>query len=544
MRPNDKADLKGVRKRLLFWGRPKSKVFKRPFELKSKLRKATKQTNCLAKVNIDSPDANQNKFFEQNPATPVSKQKRSSLNYASKRPNGRWYRKKGQQSKYIAINGKVFEGFQAFKQSLLDKESVKKRLELESAQNKNTIRNKENEHLLKTYGIPAEMDRVYRQKGVNRLHQWQIACLKKKGVLEGKNLIYSAPTSGGKTLIAETLMIRRMLSKKGKCIIVLPFISLVQEKSEDLRNKLCPLGFSVRSLHSSSPLTLPNNVDVIVCTIEKANLLANSLMDDGTIKNYFGTVIIDELHLIGDEHRGFILELLLTKLKTVGGEHQIIGLSATLPNIGDLAKWLDAELFVTDFRPVPLTEFYLIGSTVYSKAGKRIKEMGKNSADNIFELCKEVVEKEKSVLIFCPSKDGCKRSARMLLDKAKSSNSKATDNDELTKRKTVLERLRQLPIEICEVLKEAILYGIAYHHAGMTIEERDIVEAAFRKRTINVLNATSTLAAGVNLPAFRVIFRYPYVGANFISVSKYQQMSGRAGRSGIDDRGESFLVAS
>ena len=92
------------------------------------------------------------------------------------------------------------------------------------------------------------------------------------------------------------------------------------------------------------------------------------------------------------------------------------------------------------------------------------------------------------------------------------------------------------------MLRKTIPFGIAYHHSGLTGEEREVVEKGFREGSLFILCATSTLSTGINLPAKAVIFKGPFIGKELMDSAKYKQMSGRAGRTGFDSKGDSIMV--
>ena len=435
---------------------------------------------------------------------------------------------------------------------------------------------------LSSWGIPPKVLEQYEKRGITSMFEWQAECLILPDVLSGGNLVYSAPTSAGKTLIAELLALKCVLESRKKVIIILPFVSVAQEKTNYLTQVFESAGVKVGGfMGNHSPSGGFAATDIAICTIEKANSLVNRLLEENSTRQ-LGIVVVDELHMIGDSHRGYLLELLLTKLMYVskkgsvakqresetsasgpeGTESrthdtaiQLIGMSATLPNLRTLAGWLGAQLYHTDFRPVPLKEMVKIGATLYDTTFKKLREFDKSveslpgDEDDVLLLCKDTVSQGHSVLIFCPTKAWCENLASTMAAAPvlRSGGQESVDLSALVKLDrtsllSVCEQLRRTQVGLDRVLRRCIPNGVAFHHAGLTFEEREIVEGAFRQSLIKILIATSTLSSGVNLPARLVIVRTPFFQRSLLDVLVYKQMVGRAGRKGVDDAGESVLV--
>ncbi|XP_067402091.1 DNA polymerase theta [Emydura macquarii macquarii] len=430
--------------------------------------------------------------------------------------------------------------------------------------------------LLASWGLPKAVLEKYHSLGVVHMFEWQAECLMLGQVLEGKNLVYSAPTSAGKTLVAELLILKRVLETHKKALFILPFVSVAKEKKHYLQTLFQEVGVRVEGyMGSTSPVGRFSALDVAVCTIERANGLINRLIEENKMDS-LGMVVVDELHMLGDSHRGYLLELLLTKVRfvtekvakrqtkessPVSDSIQIVGMSATLPNLGFLASWLNAELYHTDFRPVPLMEWVKIGSNIYDSSMKLVREFQpmlhvKGDEDHIVSLCYETIRDGHSVLLFCPSKNWCEKLADIIarefynlqhwspqqaegFTKTSKLSPVALDKEGLEE---VMDQLRRSPSGLDSVLQRTLPWGVAFHHAGLTFDERDIIEGAFRRGLIRVLAATSTLSSGVNLPAHRVIIRTPVFGGRLLDILTYRQMAGRAGRKGVDTVGESILV--
>ncbi|XP_062599884.1 DNA polymerase theta-like, partial [Saccostrea cucullata] len=446
----------------------------------------------------------------------------------------------------------------------------------------------EDKLLLSNWGLPEPVLKQYTDKGITSMFSWQAECLCLPGVLGGDNLVYSAPTvilqsylsllfpcnsrggtlvysaptSAGKTMVAELLVLKRVLETKKKAIFILPFVSVAREKMFYLQQLFQDVGVVVSGFMGSySPPGGLSQVDIAVCTIEKGNGLINRLMEENSI-NKLGIIVVDELHLVGDQHRGYLLELMLTKIrflsqkkstKTTDTEDsgctegvQIVGMSATLPNLDLLSHWLDATLYRTDYRPVPLTECVKLGADIFDSSLQKIREVDlrvvcKGDTDHVIPLCLETLGGGHSVLIFCPTKNWCEKLAETIAREFYNILKKGPETDcssplplNRPSLMEVVEQLRRTPVGLDSTLGKTVPYGVAYHHAGLTFDERDILEGAFRQGSVKVLVATSTLSSGVNLPARRVIIRTPIFHGKTIDFLTYKQMIGRAGRKGVD----------
>ncbi|XP_011875915.1 PREDICTED: DNA polymerase theta-like [Vollenhovia emeryi] len=413
---------------------------------------------------------------------------------------------------------------------------------------------------LSSWGLSPNILQKYTARGVECMFPWQMECLSNHLVMqERRNLVYSAPTSAGKTFVAEILLIKTVLERKKKVIFILPFVSVVREKMYYFQDLLSDTGIRVEGFMGGNvPPGGFAATHVAIATIEKANSLVNRLMEENDLSS-LGAVIIDELHLLGDPNRGYLLELLLTKLKymTLHNNNiniQLIGMSATLPNLTLLAKWLSAELYKTDFRPVPLHEYCKVGANIFDNKLNLVRTLTElqeleTDADNILQLCIETISDGHSVLIFCPTKKWCEKLAEQIATAFFKLGCEDTKLGEMLKKeinsaliRETLEQLKRSPSGLDDVLKNTISFGISFHHAGLTMDERDIIEGSFRTGSLRVLIATSTLSSGVNLPARRVIIRSPLFGGSLLNTLSYKQMIGRAGRMGKDSAGESILI--
>lgn len=171
------------------------------------------------------------------------------------------------------------------------------------------------------------------------------------GLLEGKNLLVCTPTASGKTLIAELAMLKAIVENNKKAVYIVPLKALANEKFKDFKKRygFCKVALSIGDLDSADPYL--ERYDIIVCTSEKLDSL---IRHHAPWLNKVGVVVADEIHLLNDPGRGPTLEILLTMLRQIQENLQIISLSATIGNPEELAEWLDANLVIDNWRPVEL----------------------------------------------------------------------------------------------------------------------------------------------------------------------------------------------
>ncbi|XP_016975255.2 helicase POLQ-like [Drosophila rhopaloa] len=410
------------------------------------------------------------------------------------------------------------------------------------------------------YGLPDKVKKmILEHKGIKSLYEWQDECLNLPAIRHRKNLIYALPTSGGKTLVAEILMLRELLCRERNVLFILPYVSIVQEKVSAMSPFAIDLDFIVEEYTAGKgkcpPQPSRKRRSLFIASIEKGAVLMDSLID-AQRPHEIGLVVVDELHLIGERGRGATLEAFLTKVMFLNAGIQIVGMSATIGNLSEISSFLNADVYTRGFRPVELKEYIKCGSDLLeiNSAGQTLEEIfvpsrsvdynyseavKRADPDHLAGLISECAP-EHCCLVFCPSRKNCENVALLLsriVPKQKFFEHRRSEKVDL------MDALDKMCGILSPVLAKTLPYGIAYHHSGLTTDERKYIETAYRFGVITVICCTSTLAAGVNLPAKRVIIRAPYVGQEFMTLCKYKQMVGRAGRAGLGEAGESILIA-
>ena len=392
--------------------------------------------------------------------------------------------------------------------------------------------------------------------GIHHLHPPQAEAA--PSILRGDNTLVAIPTASGKSLLAYMGMVKRLSEGHAgsKAIYIVPLKALAMEKYEDLSAVAEAMGYSV-GLGIGDATAEAKNIDdcnILVCTSEKLDSL---LRHRAELVSDVCCVVADEFHLMNDGTRGPTLEINLTRLRHIKPDAQIIALSATVGNSPDLAEWLNANLIQSDWRPVALEyatfhDFHVEPRKIQSPGDESEHDQLSPPRDleglkshPVWSVVDDGLTQGAQVLMFVGTRRSAQSEAKNLAKRVRKRLEKE-DPERLVALKALAERLTgRSQSNLAEQLAACLASGVGFHHAGLTNGQRKDVEQAFKDGLLVALTATPTLAAGVNLPARRVLVRdlkrWDDGMSRPLPVMEVRQMLGRAGRPKYDTKGEAWV---
>lgn len=374
---------------------------------------------------------------------------------------------------------------------------------------------------------------------------------------DGKSVVVCAPTGAGKTVIAQHA-IHRALENGKRIFYTTPLKALSNQKYYDFGEKY---GHEKVGLLTGDTSINRNGQIVVMTTEVFRNMLYGtnfgSVSDNLKDVQY---VVLDEVHYMNDEQRGTVWEESIIYCPV---NVQIIALSATVANADELTDWINTvhsrtELVNTDFRPVPLRFYYFDSSqpnrllpllTPSGQLNKKIKPekrlFGKklqNKKSYVKDVIRNLQEQDMlPAIYFTFSRKKCDEQME-----------KCASLDLITKgeraqiQQFIDEYIAENPHLYNNKHIEYLLCGVASHHAGLLPAWKNLVEKLFQKGLIKVVFATETLAAGINMPARSTVIsstsKRTDSGHRMLTASEFLQMSGRAGRRGMDEVGYVTIV--
>lgn len=372
-----------------------------------------------------------------------------------------------------------------------------------------------------------------------------------ESLYENLNVLVTAPTGAGKTIIAER-GIEEYLDKGNRVIYTTPIKALSNQKYHDFMSS----GFDTGLLtgdRNENP-----DAGLIIATTE---ILRNMIFTNDERINDIGLVVLDEVHYLADKERGSTWEEIIIHLPK---DIKLLCLSATIGNENEFLNWIVSQRGPTDLiqskiRPVPL-EISLITASKDDEQILAIKSTEDKRNKPIFKLDKKfkrfrkpslsdqisyiMNKKATPCILFYFSREKVENKARY----AANLNFKIKKNVQL--RHLFEDIFDDITNEEYQLLNLDELYwmwsrGVAYHHAGLAPIVKEFVEFLFINRHIDILFATETLSLGINMPAKSIIidssFKYDGLKTRLISKSEFLQLTGRAGRRGIDSKGYAYI---
>ncbi|XP_073448129.1 probable ATP-dependent DNA helicase HFM1 [Aquarana catesbeiana] len=374
-----------------------------------------------------------------------------------------------------------------------------------------------------------------------------------------KNFVMCAPTGSGKTVIFEIAIVRLLMEVPApwtnvKIVYMAPIKALCGQRYDNWKEKFEPVGLQCKELTGDTEvddLFEIQHAHIIMTTPEKWDAMSRKWRDNMLVQ-LVRLFLIDEVHTVKDENRGATLEVVVSRMKTmqvllahttnsvdVQLPMRFVAVSATIPNADDIAEWLSDEQCQAicmkmdeSHRPVKLRKVVLGYPS------------GSNQTEYKFDLTLnykvagviQTYSDQKPTLVFCATRKGVQHSASILAKDARFIMS-IEHKQRLQRSANVIKDGK---------LRDLMLYGVGFHHAGMDVSDRRTIEATFTEGDLPVLFTTSTLAMGVNLPAHLVIIKSTlhYASGAFQEYSETDilQMIGRAGRPQFDSTATAVIM--
>jgi len=363
---------------------------------------------------------------------------------------------------------------------------------------------------------------------------------------EGRPVLLAAPTGAGKTLVAE-IAIDESIARGKRAIYTAPVKALSNQKYRDFK-AIDPETVGIMT----GDVTINPGAPLLIMTTE---ILRNTIFENPASLDDVETVVFDEVHYMDDPERGTVWE---ESLIFAPPHVRFVCLSATIANLDQLGSWIantrgqEVEVIRHRERPVPLDHYlYFPNGGLRRIDGKvrfpdqhekAMRNRRRGGRDKDRNAVVDVLEQGGNLpaLFFCFSRKECEQRAlesarkRRLLDREDAEKIEALFDD-------ICDTFEIEPDAELEELRGIVRHGIAYHHAGMLPLHKELVERMFTSGLLQLLHCTETFSLGINMPAHTVIFgalrKFDGVGFSPLKVREYQQMAGRAGRQGIDDKG-------